>query len=140
MPKVDGFILLTEFEQSECSYALDETRQPVFDEEITTVRAHGKMGVELLMNRPLLGDPIVPSDMYAKTGLFPIAFEDLSREGGCVLNQLVLCLTGRKDTRKRCRIHGQTVAIEDDDGSDGFMAKYSVQELGDMVEAYFDRR
>jgi len=123
MPLVQGFRLLVEFDGSECSYAYDDTREPTFDEETTTVRhGGGDLAVQLVLNRPLRGMVVVPDEMYAKTGLFPLAFDD--NKGNCVLNQLMLCLTKRQDIgydlRKRNRkwIDGKYVTVKDEDDDD----------------------
>ena len=96
MPVEQGFRLLVQFDGSDTSMAYDDTREPEFDEEITTVRhGGGGLAVQLILNRPLRGMVVVPDEMYAKTGLYPIAYDDNS--GKCVINQLMLCLTKRID-------------------------------------------
>ena len=168
MPVEQGFKLLTEFAGSDDCYALDETREPSFDEEITTVRRNGTLAVQLALNRPLRGMVVVPDEMYAKTGMYPIAYED--NQGKCVINQLMLCLTKRKtigkDTRVRNRkmVDGKKVTVkpdsdsEDHDEPESTSASSSVsrgsddresvnvplfktvKELEDKVDMYFNMR
>ena len=102
LPTEDGFAILTSFFDSDTGFAYDTSRQPTFDEQVTHVHRPGPTATELILNRPLQGIVIVPEDMYAKTGIHPIAWS----EGGqgrdnCVLNQLVVAITMRQDRRTR---------------------------------------
>jgi 5-methylcytosine-specific restriction endonuclease McrA len=134
LPDEGGLKILTDFEQSDCSYAIDATRQPAFDEEITHVKGDGPMAIELILNRPLRGMVIVPEDMYAKTGLMPIAYEN---NGQCVLTQLALCLTKRADMRRRNR-YGRT--DQETDGGRPYVPRWTLHQLADIVDEHFQRR
>ena len=116
MPLLAGrYRQLTFFTESNCVYVYDDSREPVFDEEITTVRADGQLALELILNRPLRGVIVVPDEMHGKMGIFPVAWEEAPPGENCVANQLILAITKRKDTRVRRRktINGKKVTLKE---------------------------
>ena len=67
--------------------------QPVTVDELIAYDAGPRDILEVLENRPLLGVPVFPNGMYRVQGLHPLAKEDLTTRGGCMLVQIVECLT-----------------------------------------------
>jgi hypothetical protein len=117
MPEIDGYRQLTEFDDSDCVFVYDESREPTFDEEITTIRQDGQLSIELILNRPLRGVVVVPDETHGKLGIFPIAWEEAPVGENCIENQLILAITKRKckDTRVRRRkmVDGKKVTLEE---------------------------
>jgi len=94
MPLLGGrYRQLTQFTESNCVYVYDDSREPTFDEEITSVRQDGQLAIELILNRPLRGVVLVPDEMYGKMGIFPVAWEEAPEGENCIENQLILAIT-----------------------------------------------
>jgi hypothetical protein len=53
MPEIGEHKQLTEFTDSDCVYVYDDSRAPMFDEEITHIRQDGTLAIQLILNRPL---------------------------------------------------------------------------------------
>ena len=117
MPELDGYRQLTVFDDSDCVFVYDNSREPTFDEEITTIRQDGRLAIELVLNRALRGVVIVPDEMHGKLGIFPVAFEEAPPGENCVENQLILAITRRKATdtrvRRRKMVDGKKVTIKE---------------------------
>ena len=115
MPQIGRYQQLTEFDDSDCVFVYDDSREPMFDEEITTIRQDGELTLELVLNRPLRGVVIVPDEMHGKLGIFPVASEEALPGENCIENQLILAITKRKckDTRARRRkmVDGKKVTL-----------------------------
>ena len=72
IPTVDGRKVI--INASEVSYIYDDTRPILFDEQIVRhIRDDGTPVLEHILNRPLLGMPAMPPNMYRKLGLCDIA-------------------------------------------------------------------
>ena len=159
MPVIDGHRIIAPFTESDIWYAYDDTREPTFDEEVSHVRHAGPMTVQLILNRPLRGIVIVPDEMYGKTGIFPVSWEESQNGQNCVLNGLVLAINKRKctDTRVRTRgwDNGKKITIKPEvlvgdfesseagpNGSCVFenVAKYTLDELTAKVDHFFEQR
>ena len=107
MPMIGGYRQLLQFDASECTYVYDSRREPKFDEQISYLHHAGPMVVQLVLNRPLRGIVVVPDEMYGKTGIYPVAWEETPEGENCVLNQLVLAITKRRDKDSRVRIRNR---------------------------------
>ena len=167
MPLLDGHRVIAPFTQSSIYYAYDPTREPTFDEEVSHVRHAGPMTVQLVLNRPLRGIVVVPDEMYGKTGIFPVSWEETQDGENCVLNGLALGITKRKDKDTRVRnrkwVDGKKVTVkpeiivgeydsdaepneeEEPSSSTGGqkminVAKYTMDEMKAKVDQYFNRR
>jgi hypothetical protein len=62
---------------------------PITVDELIVHDAGPRDVLEVLENRPLLGVPVFPNGMYRVQGLHPLAKEDLTTRGGCMLVQIV---------------------------------------------------
>jgi ribosomal protein L37AE/L43A len=168
LPLVDGnldadpagpYRLLTDYDQSDLVFVLDPDREITYDEMTNHVPVHGDVYATVVRDRLLRGIVVVPDEMYAKTGLFPVAFEDTSNRGGCVPVQLVLAITKRvdHDSRKRQRRlgpNGKKITLkpgdqgyrepEEDDDRGGQrwenVPKYAIDEMAAKIDAYFEAR
>ena len=90
MPLIDGrYRQLTVFTESDCVYVYDDSREPIFDEEITTIRDDGELTIQLILNRPLRGVVIVPDEMHGELGIYPVAYEEAPPGGNCVETRLL---------------------------------------------------
>ena len=66
-------------------YVFDDTRPILFDEQVVRhIRHDGTPVIEYILNRPLLGMPVMPPNMCRKLGLCEIATYDLRAQGGCI--------------------------------------------------------
>ena len=78
-----------------------------------------ELHAQLVLNRPLMGIPIVPDEMYNKLGIYPVAWEDTSKTSGCMRTQLVLAVRERKNHDNRIRVRktvtGKKITVEPDD-------------------------
>jgi hypothetical protein len=162
MPEVDGHRQLTVFDDSDCVYVYDDSREPTFDEEITHIRQDGRLAIELILNRALRGVVVVPDEMYGKLGIHPIAWEEAAPGDNCVANQLVLAIMKRKDTRVRNRkwVNGKYVTLrepelfvgdqneinqllaEEEDvthkGGSYNVQKYTLSQMREKIDKYFE--
>ncbi len=86
MPEIGAYKQLTEFTDSDCVYVYDDSRAPMFDEEITHIRQDGTLAIQLILNRALRGVVIVPDEMYGKMGIHPVAWEEVPDGENCILN------------------------------------------------------
>ena len=78
--------------QSDLHWIRDNTA-PITVDELIVHDAGPRDVLEVLENRPLLGVPVFPNGMYRVQGLHPLAKEDLTTRGGCMLVQIVESLT-----------------------------------------------
>ena len=77
-------------------YVFDDTRPILFDEQVVRhIRHDGTPVIEYILNRPLLGMPVMPPNMYRKLGLCEIATYDLREQGGCIPVQITHCAMKR---------------------------------------------
>jgi hypothetical protein len=76
--------------ESSCYWVYDEDLSITFTERIAVGNGRS-MHIENIPDRPLLGIPVIPPDLYRKDGLCKIACKDLKDEGGCVFAQMLLC-------------------------------------------------
>ena len=113
----NGDVVLINYSQSSVWFTWDQNRGTTFDElrtdHVQNADALHPNVVQAILNRPLQGIPICPTDMYNKHGVTPIGWEDTRTRGGCILNQLLMVLnkqvkvkssgsqSGGVDTRKR---------------------------------------
>jgi hypothetical protein len=85
----------------------DPTKELTFDEQ-EVHEDGGRPQVEIILDRPLRGDPHMDEKMYCRQGLCRRACEDLSDRGGCMVAQIVETVTrrARKDIpgQKRVRV------------------------------------
>ena len=72
--------------ESTLIWVWDPTREITFDEQIVEGDEHPH--TEILMDRPLRGDPCIDDRMYGRQGLCKIACLDLTDQGGCVVAQI----------------------------------------------------
>ena len=56
-----------------------------FSEQAVTPNNH----VETIIDRPLLGAPVIDEAMYNQHGLHPLSYQDLTDQHGCVIAQIV---------------------------------------------------
>jgi len=73
--------------ESTLIWVWDPTREITFNEQI--VEGGDQPQTEIIMDRPLRGDPCIDDRMYGRQGLCKIASLDLTNQGGCVVAQIV---------------------------------------------------
>jgi hypothetical protein len=93
----NGDVVLSHYTQSDVWFTWDRNRGTTFDELVTHVHDANPLHnrIQAILNRPLQGIPICPTDMYNKYGVTPIGWEDTRTRGGCILNQLLMVLNKR---------------------------------------------
>ena len=69
----------------EILWCWDQSREILYSEQVV----HPDHHVEVMIDRPLRGAPVIDKAMYNQFGLNPLAYEDLTDRHGCVIAQLV---------------------------------------------------
>jgi hypothetical protein len=71
-----------------------QARELVYSEQIV----HPDRHIEVIVDRPLRGAPVIDKAMYNQCGLNPLAYEDLTDRHGCVIAQLVTTEIVKRET------------------------------------------